>query len=419
MTGSHEAGRVGEKCGGQAEYTYFYEAAEPGGNTSRGRIRAKSLHEAIRKLEKKSLKIVSLRKSELGEGSLRKRIDRSELMFFFKELQCMQASGIPIGRALGVLEGQARDPSLKLVFAVIKRTVEEGRSLAHSLGCFPTLFSPVHVQIIKAGERSGSLEQSFSYLARIMEKELTLEKKVISSLIYPLVILIAGLTGSFIVFTWAFPYIRLLINDLGVSLPFYAMLVIGMFDNLKNIWIFIPVLLLIVLAVIRLRAFCRESLDARILQERILFSTPGLRDLLRKVVIARSLIVMESLLDAGIHIPEALEYAAAASSSLQTDYALRHVAGLVRSGETLEKGMGQFPSLFPRALLGMISVGEQTGEVALMLGKTARYYEIELDSAFESFARLIEPIVITIIGAIMSVFVLSFILPIYLALNKI
>ena len=397
---------------------YRYEIKDIEGKSVKGQLKAKNLKDALRTLEKRSATVVSLEKVSRAPAFKAGNIKGDELLFIFRELSVLIECGIPLTRALTVMIGQEKDSAVKELLSSMQVSVEKGESFSLSMSRYPETFSRFHISLIKAGEAGGFIGRSLAYLASVLEKESNLKKRVRASLNYPLVIFIFGIAISLGAFFMIYPYVKMVVRDLGVNLPLYSRAMMAVIDWLESPYIFVPLLFATFYVMVKLKSILSSTVHGRMWKEKLSLSIPCLRDIVKKTILTRILFVMEALLASGVNLINALELAADCCENLIVEHALKSVVSRIRDGESMAEGMESYPSLFPRTVISMISVGEQSGNLAELFRKTATLYTMELTATLESFVRLVEPLAIVTIGTIVTVMILSFFVPIYMALSK-
>ncbi|MDQ7825647.1 MAG: type II secretion system F family protein [Candidatus Eremiobacteraeota bacterium] len=397
---------------------YLYVIKDEHNTLIKGELNATSLREAIRLLEKRAFTIISIEKVVRKIPLTLKNWNLDNVFFFFRRLLVMHRSGVHIKKAFDILNKQSEDPITREIFHTIEKALEEGKTFAQALGMYPEIFSKFHRAIIRASEEGGFLDNGIEYLTDVMEREIDLKKKISAALTYPVMIFFIGLIGSLAVCYWIFPYIQILVNDMGVKLPLYSQMMINVGDALRRYYILFPLVLIAVFVVKRFFVFIENTLHGKIWWERLLLSLPFIKDLKIKASLTHALIVLASLTNSGVTLLQALELSAETSDSFFIGGAFHELGESIKLGETLNESMARFPDIFPRILVAMVKVGEESGELAEVLLKTAELYEIELTSTMESFTKLIEPLAISALGLIVGFILLSFFIPIYSSLSR-
>lgn len=397
---------------------YSYEIQNRKGNIEKGEIQAPSLKQAIRQLEKKSLSIVSVKKAAPELPVYMKRVNHSDLMVFFRQLSCMWSSGLSVQRSLNILADQSTDYHVKSIMISLNTMLQQGESFTDALSHFPEIFSKFHIFMLRASEEGGFIDRSIDYLAEVMEREERLHRKVQAALIYPVIVFVVGVVGCLGVFYWIYPFLQSLVNDMGVKIPFYAKGMMFLAEALRKYYVVIPTVLLILFIFSRLKHFVKRTVYGRVWYERIILSIPVVKELVTKAVITHMLIVLSSLLRAAVPVARALDLTAEASDNFIIGGCFGEISQRIKEGSTLTESMSGF-DILPRSLTAMISVGEETGELSEVLMKIASLYEVELNASLEAFTKLIEPLATGLLGIIVGIMLLSFFVPIYLAINAI
>ncbi len=398
---------------------YYYEIRDLKNRLVKGNMEASNLQEAVRKLERISQSIIIIEKSHSPLPMSYRKWNPSGLMLLFREISIMSRSGLTIQRSIDVLRNQAGDKGIKEVLFSIQKELEEGKSFSEALQQFPRVFSKFHIALIRASEEGGFLETSIDYLAAVMEREIRITQKIRAAGLYPSIVFCIGLIGLAFLLMFVFPQLEMLIRDLGVPLPFYTKIVMNITGELRKYYIIIPFLLIIIYNIPRVIRFFVGTAYGKFIMERFLRTIPVIGPLLIKSITTHALIVLAALTRSGVKITQALELAAETCDNHLIGGALQDVSASVVEGITIADGMRRYPHLFSQMLVAMVLVGEESGELANAFHKTAQLYEIELESALESFTKIIEPLAVGMLGLLIGIMLLSFFVPIYSALNSI
>jgi len=398
---------------------YVYVAQDQAGRLLKGKIKAGSLSSAIRAVEKKSLLVLTMERAPRSFTLAHRKWNGSDLIFLFREISVMCNSGLSLKRSIEVLHSQSDNPFAKDFFHELIVALENGKSFSDAMAIFPKIFSKFHVSMIKASEEGGFLTRTIDYLSNVVERELSLVKRVKAALTYPLMLFLIGTAGCLGVFYWIFPYLKLLVNDMGVKLPFYTQVMMTIAEALRSYYVFLPLLAILAFASYRLYLLVRGTIHGQIWLEKIIFRIPAIKEIVKMGVLTHSLIMLSSLSKAGVHITSAIELAGETCDNHFIGGAFQRVAQMVRDGRTIADSMRDMPSVFPPTLVAMVSVGEETGEIPSVLAKTAYLYELELSTLTENFTKLIEPLSIAVLGLMVGTILLSFFIPIYSSISAI
>jgi general secretion pathway protein F len=398
---------------------YEYTALNARGKTVSGIIDAESAVAARQKLRGSRIFPVSIqetrrtpdRKSGWATALSRSftRVRPSEVAMMTRQLSTLVGAGFPLVTALDTLIPQTKSPGFKRVLAQIKDSVVEGNSFAAALSPYPAIFSPVYVNMVRAGETSGTLEIVLDRLADIAEKQQALSTRIKTALAYPTLMGVIGVLVLFFLLAFIVPSIASIFDDMGQALPTPTRILIVISDFLKRHWWIVLGLAAAAGAAARRH---QKTPRGRRLWDHWILRAPGVGALVRKLAAARFARTLASLLANGVTLLAALEIVENIVGNVHLSDAI------VRAGEEVGKGQALGPSLgesglFPALAIQMIQVGEQSGELEAMLEKVADVFENEVESTVMSLTSLLEPVMILVMAVIVGFIVLSICLPIF------
>ncbi|MFH0729255.1 MAG: type II secretion system F family protein [Pseudomonadota bacterium] len=397
---------------------YEYKALNAGGKSVSGIIDAESASAARQKLRSTSIFPVSIHEVEQGamhkEANRRKgirlfeRIRPSEVSMMTRQLATLLEAGFPLVSGIETLIPQIASPAFKKVMSKVKISIVEGSGFAEALALYPGVFSPLFINMVHAGESSGTLEIVLDRLADIAEKQQALTSRIRAKLAYPVFMSIFGALTLFFLLTVIVPSITKIFEDMNKLLPLPTRLMIGTSEFLQSFW-WGFVILAIGIALFYRRL--KKTEKGRHWLSKVTLSLPLAGELSRKLAVARFSRTLGSLLENGVTMLTALGI-------------VKNIVGNVLIAETIEtavesvgKGQGLGVSLgenspFPYLSIQMILVGEQTGELESMLHKVADIFENEAEATVMSMTSLIEPAMILFMGVVIGFIVLSIMLPI-------
>lgn len=341
------------------------------------------------------------------------RVKSSEISMMTRQLATIVGASFPLVSAISTLIPQTRSHALKKILSQIKDSIEEGSSFAGALSRYPETFSSIYINMVRAGESSGSLEIVLDRLADITEKQQELNNKIRSTLAYPLFMTIFGMVVTFFLLAVIVPKLTSIFSEMHQTLPLITRILISISDILKSFW---GLILILTAALVIAFSALKKTEKGRYLYDRTLLRLPVVGILLKKLAVARFTRTLGSLLENGVPMLPALEI-------------VKNIAGNViisdiieNSSKEVEKGLGVGISLaayniFPDLAIQMIQVGEQSGELETMLYKAADIYENEVESSIISMTSLLEPTIILIMGVVVGFIILSIALPI-MEMNK-
>ena len=399
---------------------FVYTALDSTNSPKTGTIEAADKTSVISILTDKGLRPISVRdKSEVrkkGEIPLPKFLEKrsvksDSVVMFTRQLSAMVGAGVPLLRALGSLEEHSDDPTLKKVVASIFKEIEGGAQLADALAKHPGVFNDVYVNMVRAGEAAGILDDILKRLAMQQEKAAAIRKKVKSAMTYPMVLIGITVLAFFGLMLFVIPQIGKIIKDLGgpdAELPALTQIMLGISGFITTYWfIVIPI---IVGGIIGLLRYIKTD-RGKVQFDAFVLKLPGIKVLVTKVAIARFARTFSALMGAGVAVLEALSITARAVGNSNYQKALTDAAEEVKNGAPLSSVIEKNP-LFPPIVAQMLAVGEETGQTDTVLIKVADFYEEEVDVAIDGLSSIIEPVMIVFMGGMVGVIAASVMEPI-------
>lgn len=399
-----------------ASFTYVASSTKSG-KLVKGEIDAKNRDEAASILLRQQLTPISI-KAAAGEATglaglfSAKKVKTDELVIFTRQLSTMISAGVPLIRSLNSLEEHAENPAFKKVIESVKTDIEGGAALADALEKHPSTFSDIYINMVRAGEAAGILEDVLRRLAMQQEKAATIRKKIKSAMTYPMVLVVISVLAFFGLMIFVIPRIGAIIKDLGgpdAELPLLTQVMLGISGFMTSFWyILIP---LLVGAVVMVRRYIRTPAGKKQFH-RIVLKLPAVSVIVKKVAVARFARTYASLIGAGVSVIEALSISGRAIGNIRYEEVLADAAQRVENGEQLSKVIEQHEDLFPSILAQMLAVGEETGQTDVVLVKVADFYEEEVDTAIEGISSIIEPVMIVFMGGMVGIIAASVMQPI-------
>lgn len=361
-----------------------------------------------------SIKELSSKKSssiDLNHLFESNHVKADQLVIFTRQLSAMVGAGVPLLRSLSSLEKHAEDPVLKKTLGVVIKDVEGGASLGDALSKHPMSFNDIYVNMVRAGETAGILDDILKRLAYQQEKSSAIRKKIKSAMAYPTVLIVITVLAFFGLMLFVIPQIGKILTDLGgpdAKLPGITLFMLGVSHIITSYWyIIFPVLGATVFGVVKYinTKKGRRQFDALILK------IPGINTIIKKVAIARFARTFSALMGAGVAVLECLEVTSRAVGNTLYQEALRAAAQEVKNGKALSAVIEANP-LFPAIVGQMLAVGEETGQTDTVLIKVADFYEEEVDLAIEGISSIIEPTMIVVMGGMVGLIAASVMTPI-------
>lgn len=395
---------------------FSYEAVSHEGKAVSGSIEATDRTGVLAHLNKLGLKPVRIK-----EGSAKKagfnisigggRVKAKELVIFTRQLSTMVSAGVPLLRALTTLQAQAESKKLREVLSLVNKDVQGGMSLGDAFGKHPDVFSDVFVNMVRAGESGGILDDILKRLAVQQEKNDSIRKKVKSAMTYPVVLLVITFGAFFGLMLFVVPMIGSILKDLGgpeAKLPEITQAMLFISDVLKNQWY---IVLAVGVGVAFLARRWVKTPRGKSQFHHWAIKVPAVGVIIRKLAVARFARTFASLLGAGVSVLEALHVTGRAIGNKAYEEEITKAAEGVKNGKQLSE-MLSGNKLFPEIIPQMLAVGEETGKTDEVLIKVADFYEEEVDTAIASISSIIEPVMIVIMGSMVGLIAASVMGPI-------
>jgi len=396
---------------------YEYRALDKKGKKTKGIIDAESEVQARLKLRSGGQFPVSISESRGrsvaerrgGPIHLFNRVKPEDVSVMTRQLATLMGAGIPLVQALASLVDQTGNALLKKIIAEIKEQVNEGSSLTNALEEHPKLFSSIYINMVRAGEASGSLDVVLDKLADFSEKQEALRGKLRAALVYPIFMAFIGTGILFVLITYIVPNITQVFDEMDKVLPLPTLFLLGLSDFLKNYWWLACIVLCLI--VFGVKRFVETPYGHRLL-DFMKLKAPVLGPVAQKIIFARFASTLASLLGSGVELIAAMTIMRAIVNNVHIAEVIDEAMLQIRKGKNMSDSLALSP-WFPPMFVQMIAIGEQSGELEGMLSKVAKAYEREVETAVMGMTSLIEPIMIVAMGAAVGFVVLSILLPIF------
>jgi type IV pilus assembly protein PilC len=396
---------------------FLYVATNANNQTLTGTIEATDRSAVLAALNKQGLRPISVKEGSgkskeislgfLGGG----KVKSDDLVMFTRQLSAMVSAGVPLLRALSSLEQHTESAALKKLLASVIKDVEGGAPLADSLAKYPNTFSDVYVNMVRAGEAAGILDEILKRLAMQQEKNATIRKKVKSAMTYPMVLIVITIIAFFGLMLFVIPQIGKILLDLGgadAKLPPLTVGMLAISHFMTSYWyIALPAIFGSVYAVLRYI----KTPKGKAVFHHLVLKVPGIKTIIMKVAVARFSRTFSALMGAGVAVLEALSVTAHAVGNVVYEQALLDASEGVKNGATLSSIIEK-NNLFPAIVAQMLAVGEETGQTDTVLVKVADFYEEEVDVAIDGLSAIIEPVMIVVMGSMVGLIAASVMGPI-------
>ena len=396
---------------------FEYTALDVKGKTITGILDADSSSAARQKLRASGSYPVAVRETISASSSSPsnsvfqrfRRVKSTDLAMMTRQLGTLLSAGFPLVAGLDALIPQTRSLLLKNQLTRIKDAVVGGSSLSAALSAHPRTFSPIYINMVHAGESSGTQEIVFDRLADMIEKRQLVIQRITSAVTYPIFMAVVGAVILVFLITYIVPTITVIFADMKQVLPVPTRILIAFSQILKTWgWLFFIGGILAVLT----GHYIRNTVSGRLTMDRALLTLPIAGELIRKISAARVARTLGSLLENGVSMLLALEIVKNSVGNTVISQAMENAAVQVRQGQGLARSM-EAGGLFPDLFIQMIQVGEQSGALENLLKRTADLFENEVESSLMRMASLLEPSIILVMGVWVGFIVLSICLPIF------
>jgi type II secretory pathway component PulF len=392
---------------------YSYIAKPQPDRTTEGYIEADSEQEAINKLSHLGYFIVSLTSEEpsLSAPGLFSfpQVSNRQIVLFTRQLSTLLESGVNILKSLMIISGQTRNNSFRAVLNDIISKIKDGAALSDSLQAYPKIFSGLYSSLVRTGEASGNINKSLSRLADFLESEEEFKNSLRSSLIYPFFILSVGIITVIVLLVFVIPRLVAMFEDMGQVLPLPTLILINISSFLNSYWWLILTALLG--SVFFLRRVYRTPAGKMYL-DRSKLNAALFGPIIMKSEIARLMRTLSLLFSSGLPIITSLEIAATIVQNQVLKSELQGFKEQITSGTSLSVCFNN-SQLFPEFVRSIITIGEETGKLDSAFLRIAMDYEKDVDRITKSLVRLIEPVIILILGLVVGFIVISMLLPIF------
>jgi type IV pilus assembly protein PilC len=387
---------------------FRYVAKDNQGLKLTGMLEAVDQQEAIGILHKKGVIVISV-SEEKAKRAQQGNVKLDDLVIFSRQLATMVESGITLVQALHILSEQSDNKILSGVTLKIKEDIESGSSLHEAMGKHPKIFTNLYINMVKAGETSGMLDEILDRLATYLEKASSLQRKVKSSLVYPTVVVsMAGLI-TVVLLVKVVPTFEGIFKSLGGTLPMPTQVLIFISNTLRKMF------LLVGIGFFVLGFLAKRYVDTkrgRYQLDYFSLRMPVFGPLLRKYVVAKFSRTLATLIKSGVPILNALEIVGKTSGNTVVEETVANARVSIREGEPISEPLSK-SGVFPPMVVRMISVGEQTGQLEKMLNKIADFYDEQVDAAVSGLTSMIEPLVIGLLGIVVGGIVVALFMPIF------
>ena len=394
--------------------TFTYKARDRRGGVMQDQIEAEDQRAVASTLRQQGLLVIDIKEQGVGQKDILepfKKVKLEEVVVFTRQFATMINAGLPIVRALYILGEQTTSKKLTDTVVQVRKDVEAGLALSEALAKHPKVFNRLYVEMVRAGEIGGILDEVLLRVASQLEKDQDLRRKVKSAMTYPTVVLVLAVVAAAFMLVFIVPIFAKMFKDLGGTLPLPTRIAMGLSGLLTG-----PLGILVAAALIGGVVFFlrwKETEQGRKVWGRVILKIPAkIGEVVQKVALARFARTLGTLSAAGVPILQALEITATSSGNWVIERALLKSRDSIREGIPIYRPLESEP-VFPPMVTRMIAIGEETGDIDGMLEKIAEFYESEVDATIKALTSIIEPLMIVVVGGIVGGIIIAMYLPMF------
>src|SRR6185437_2671304 len=393
---------------------FTYRAIDQDGHERQGTIEALSKDVAVAALQRRSLIISSISSTEKKsafdiEFLAFTRIKNKEVVILSRQIATLFEAQVSALRVFRLLAGEIDNKKLASILSQVADDIQGGSPISKALSKHPKAFSTFYVNMVRAGEESGKLSQTFGYLADYLDRSYDVVSKAENALIYPIFVIAVFFIVMGLMLTLVIPKITAVLVDSGQPIPVYTAIIIGISNFLIHYGIF--VLLALVLLGFYIWRLSQTG-DGALILDKVKLSVPYVGDLYTKLYLSRIADNFSTMLLSGVAVIEALDITAAVVGNAAYQVVLADAAQAVKGGSSISDALARHPEI-PGIMVAMVKVGEETGELGNILTTLAKFYNREVVNAVDTLVGLIEPIMIVALGLGVGILLAAVLLPIY------
>ena len=391
---------------------FTYEARDKAtGNIVKSLVQAESESEAAKALTAQGYMPLSI-KEEVEGGWLARftnRISSKDKIVFSRQLATLIGAGLPLTQSLHTVFEQTANKKMQEIVQEIIADVEGGKTLSSAFGKHPEVFNKIFIALVTAGEASGTLDDALKRIADQQEKDAAMVSKIRGAMVYPGIVLSVMVAVGVFMMVTIVPQVAKLYSDMKKTLPVLTSILIGISNFVINFWWL--TLILLALAIFFARQYVRTEAGSRLL-DNLKLNMPPFKGMFRRLYMARFTRMGQTLLVTGVPMLDMLAIAAEGVNNAVVAEEITRAAGKVQSGKALSAALQTEDYILPM-VSQMIKIGEQSGRIDEMMGKTAQAYEDELDEEIQAISTMIEPIMMVILAIFAGVLIGAVLFPIY------
>jgi type IV pilus assembly protein PilC len=391
--------------------SYDWSALDKRGKRMKGEMQSKNAAMVKAELRRQGMNPQTVReKAKPLFGAAGKKVKPRDVAVFSRQIAAMMAAGVPMVQAFEIIANGQKNARFKNMLVEIRQSIEGGSSLHEALGLYPVEFDELYRNLVHAGESAGVLDTVLETVATYKERMESIKAKIKKALFYPIMVMVVAFLVTMILLLFVVPVFQQTFAEAKVELPAPTQFIVSASAFMQSYWW--VVLVTIVGSIVSVIFFKKRSLRFAHFLDRLSLKIPVLGDILNKSAIARFARTLGVTFHAGVPLVEALDAVSGATGSVVYGDAVRQMRDDIAVGHQLQLAMRQ-TNLFPNMVVQMTAIGEEAGSLDHMLFKVAEFYEEEVETAVDTLASLLEPMMMVILGVLVGGMVISLYLPIF------
>lgn len=393
---------------------FTYSALDQDGNKREGSIDAVTMDVAIAALQRRGLVITQIDEPDKKKGlamniAIFNAVKNSDIVMLSRQITTLFEAQVSALRAFRLLAAEARTPALGAKLTEVANDIQSGASISAALGKHSDMFSPFYVNMVRAGEESGKLDETFAFLADYLDRNYEITQKARNALIYPAFVFGTFVAVMTLMLALVIPHLANMLSEVGQEIPIYTKIVIALSQFVRSY------ILLILIFLAGSGVFLTRYISTptgRALFSRARLEIPVIGDIYRKIYLSRVSDNLSTMLKSGIQVLRGLEITSTVVEDSTYEKVLKSVAEDVKAGQPVSEAMRKHPEI-PGIVVAMLKIGEETGNMGQILETMARFYRREVNNAVDTMVDLIEPVMIVALAVGVAALLASVLVPIY------
>lgn len=393
---------------------FSYHALDKDGHEREGTIEALSMDVAVSTLQRRNLIVSSI--APLAAKSILqmdigffKHVSNKDIVILSRQIATLFEAQVSALRVFRLLAAQVENKYLAEIMTAVADDIQGGAPISKAMSRHPKAFSPFYVNMVRSGEESGKLSETFGYLADYLDRTYEVMSKASNALIYPAFVLVVFVVVMLLMMTLVIPQISSILTDSGEQLPIYTQIILAISNFLVHFGAYLLVVVIIA-GIFAYRALQTDS--GKVFYDSFKLNVPYLGDLYKKLYLSRIADNFSTMLASGVPVVEMVDITGSVVGSVIFENVLKEVSNDVRGGSNISDALGKHEEI-PGIMIAMIKVGEETGELGKILNTLANFYRREVSTAIDTLVDLIEPLMIVFLGLAVGILIASVIVPIY------